>query len=75
MPAIWIRLDEATFKRLKRVLPAANRTEFVTRAIREAVCRAEFAYIRTAYLKQPDSAADADDWSTAERFERIREVT
>jgi hypothetical protein len=25
--------------------------------------------IRKAYLQQPDSAAEADDWSTFERFE------
>lgn len=71
MPSILIQLDEATYKALNKVAPAAQRkrTEFVRQAVREAIRRAEFARMREAYLKQPDSAADADDWSTHESFD------
>jgi predicted transcriptional regulator len=70
VPSILIQLDEATFKALNQVAPAAKRkrTEFVRQAVREAIRRAEFSRIREAYIRQPDSAADADDWSTFESF-------
>jgi predicted transcriptional regulator len=70
MPSILIQLDDATFKALNQVAPAAKRkrTEFVRQAVREAIRKAEFSRIREAYIRQPDSAADADDWSTSESF-------
>jgi predicted transcriptional regulator len=70
VPSILIQLDDATFKALNQVAPAAKRkrTEFVRQAVREAIRKAEFSRIREAYIRQPDSAADADDWSTFESF-------
>jgi hypothetical protein len=40
----------------------------VRQAIRRAVRQAEYRAMRDAYRKQPDSAQDADDWSTVEEF-------
>jgi hypothetical protein len=37
----------------------------LVQAIPKAVRRAEYHAIHEAYLKQPDSAPDADDWSTS----------
>jgi hypothetical protein len=45
-----------------------QRSEFVRQAIRQALRRAEFAAMREAYRKQPDSADEADDWSTADEY-------
>ena len=70
MPSILIQLDDATYRALNALAPAAKRkrTEFIRKAIREAIRRQEFAQIREAYRRQPDSAADADDWSNCEEF-------
>ena len=38
-------------------------------AINEAIRMREFARIRAAYEKAPDSAAEADDWRNCEEFE------
>jgi predicted transcriptional regulator len=72
MPSILIQLDDATLKALNQIAPAAKRkrTEFVRQAVREAIRKAEFSRMRDAYLLQPDSAADADDWSGAESFQK-----
>ena len=66
MPSILVQLDDATSKALNQVAPAAKRkrTEFIRQAVREATRKAEFSRIREAYIRQPDSAAEADDWAT-----------
>ena len=43
-------------------------SEFVRQVILRAVRQAEYRAMRDAYRKQPDSARDADDWSTPEEF-------
>ena len=65
-----IQLDEVTYRALNRVAPAAQRqrAEFVRRALRKAIREAEEARTRLAYLRQPDSEAEADDWSSAEEW-------
>jgi predicted transcriptional regulator len=65
-----IQLDDSTLKSLKKIAPAAKRqrAEFIRQAVKEAIRKREYEQIREAYLKQPDSAADADDWSTAEEW-------
>jgi predicted transcriptional regulator len=70
MPSILIQLDDATLRSLNKIAPAAKRqrAEFIRKAVREAVRRQEYEQIREAYLRQPDSAADADDWSSAEEW-------
>ena len=69
MQSILLQLDDTTYKALDRIAPAARqRTEFVRRAVREAIRRHEYTRIRQAYRKQPDSAADNDDWSNCEEF-------
>ena len=71
MPSVLIHLDDATYRTLNRVAPPAKRqrTEFVRQAIREAIRQREFAHMREAYLKQPDSDIEGDDWTNWERFE------
>jgi hypothetical protein len=56
---------------LKLVAPAANwgRTEFIRQAVKEAIRKQEYARIREAYRKRPDSAAGGDDWSNCEKFQ------
>ena len=71
MPSILVQFDDATMRQLNRVAPAAKRqrTEFIRRAVKDAIRRQEFARMREAYRQNPDSAAEADDWSSAEEFE------
>jgi metal-responsive CopG/Arc/MetJ family transcriptional regulator len=70
MPSILIQLDEATLRSLDNIAPAAKRqrAEFIRQAVKEAIRRREYEQIREAYVRQPDSAADADDWSSAEEW-------
>ena len=68
MKALLVQLDEQTLVALNRVAAPRKRSEFVRQAIRKAIRRAEYRAMRDAYLQQPDSATDADDWSTAEEF-------
>jgi metal-responsive CopG/Arc/MetJ family transcriptional regulator len=70
MPSILIQLDESTLKALNRVAPAAKRqrAEFIRQAVKSAIRKKEYAGIKEAYLKQPDSADEADDWSNAGEF-------
>jgi predicted transcriptional regulator len=67
-----VQLDDATMRRLKQVAPSAKRqrTEFIRRAVKDAIRRQEFAQMRAAYRQKPDSAAEADDWSSAGAFAR-----
>ena len=71
MPSILIHLDDATYRALNQLAPSAKRqrTEFIRRAVKEAIRKREYANIREAYRQKPDSAAEADDWSTREEFE------
>ena len=70
MPSILVQLDSATLSSLDRIAPVAKRqrAEFIRQAVKEAIRQREYAQIREAYLQQPDSAADADDWSSAEEW-------
>ena len=70
MQSILIQLDDATYRLLERVAPAAKRkrAQFIRAAIRQAVLEAEEARTRAAYRVKPDSEAEADDWSGAEAF-------
>ena len=70
MPPLLIQLDDQTLKALNRVAAPGKRkrSEFVRQAIRKAIRQEEYRAMREAYRKHPDSAADADDWSTAEAF-------
>jgi metal-responsive CopG/Arc/MetJ family transcriptional regulator len=68
MKALLVQLDEQTLVALNRVAAKRKRSEFVRQAIRKAIRQAEYRGIREAYRKHPDSAQDADNWSTAEEF-------
>lgn len=70
MPSILIQIDDALLASLDKVAPAAKRqrAEFIREAVREAIRKREYAAIREAYLRQPDSGHDADDWSNAEEW-------
>jgi len=71
MPSILVQLDDATFKALERIAPPAKRkrTQFIREAVKSAIRRQEFARMREAYGKQPDSAEEADNWANCEKFE------
>jgi len=70
MKSLIVQLDEPTLRALNRVAPAAKRmrAEFVRTAIRTAIRATEEERTRRAYLAQPDSEAEADDWSSAEEW-------
>lgn len=70
MPSILVNLDESTLKALNRIAPAVKRqrAEFIRQAVKDAIRNREYARIREGYLLQPDSAAEADDWSSAEEW-------
>jgi len=65
MKSILIQLDDDTLAELDTVAPARNRarSEFIRKAIKDALHRNEFDRIRDAYLAQPDTDTVADDWS------------
>ena len=44
--------------------------EFLKAAIRNAMVEAAETRTRLAYLKQPDSEAEADDWSNSEEWKQ-----
>jgi predicted transcriptional regulator len=70
MPSILVQLDDATFKALDRIAPPAKRkrTQFIRDAVKTAIRKQEYAQMRQAYGKQPDSAKDADNWAGCEEF-------
>ena len=70
MKSLLIQLDDATVRALDRIAPARERrrSEFIRTAIRNAIHQAEYEAMRKAYQRQPDSEAEADDWSNAEEF-------
>jgi len=55
---------------LSQIAPPTSkrRAQFIRETIRKAVREAEYARIRKAYEAQPDSEAEADDWSTTEEY-------
>jgi hypothetical protein len=61
MLSTLIRFNESTLDTLCRWLRA-------TGLLRTAIRAREYARIREGYLRQPDSADDADDWSNADEF-------
>ena len=70
MKPLLIQLDERTLVALNRVAAPEKRkrSEFVRQAIRRAIRQAEYRAMRDAYRKRPDSAQNADDWSTPEEY-------
>jgi metal-responsive CopG/Arc/MetJ family transcriptional regulator len=70
MKSVLIQLDDATYRALNRVAPAAKRqrAEFVRSALRKAIRETEEERTRLGYLRQPDSETEADDWSSAENW-------
>ena len=69
MKSVLIDLDESTYAALNHIAPDKRiRAQFIREAIGKAIREVEYERIRQAYLAQPDSEAEADDWSTAEDF-------
>lgn len=68
MQSLLVQLDDPTFDALNRVTAKRKRAEFVRAAIRKAIRDTEEMRTRLAYLRQPDSEQDADDWSNAEEW-------
>jgi len=71
MTSLLIQLDDSTAKKLERIAPARQRkrADFIREAVKSAIRNQEYARMREAYRLQPDSAAEADDWSSAEEFQ------
>jgi metal-responsive CopG/Arc/MetJ family transcriptional regulator len=70
MPTISIQFDEPLLRSLNKIAPAAKRqrAEFIRQAVKDAIRKSEHEAIREAYLRQPDSPDDPDDWSNAEEW-------
>ncbi len=70
MKSLLVQLDEPTYRALSRIAPAAKRrrAEFIRSAIKKAIRETEEERTRRAYLLQPDSESEADDWSSAEEW-------
>jgi predicted transcriptional regulator len=70
MPSVLVHLDDEICKSLDRIAPARQRkrAEFIRSAVKAAIRKHEYAQMKEAYQRQPDSAADADDWSSCEEF-------
>jgi hypothetical protein len=70
MKSLLVQLDEPAYRALNRIAPAAKlqRAELVRSAIRRAIRETEEERTRRAYTEQPDSEAEADDWSSAEAW-------
>jgi hypothetical protein len=70
MKSVLIGLDESIYAALNHIAPAKRlRARFISDAIRKAVRDVQYERIRQAYLVQPDSEAEVDSWSTAEKYE------
>jgi hypothetical protein len=69
MPSMLVRLDESTQRALNRVAKKGARAEFIRGAITRAILEEQYARIRRAYEAQPDSEAEADDWSNCEEYQ------
>jgi predicted transcriptional regulator len=70
MKAMLIEVDDETAARLEQVAPGRSRrrSEFIRRAIRQALWEVEQAATAEAYRRQPDSAAaylDPAAWEPA----------
>lgn len=69
MKSLRIDLDGPTYAALNHIAPGRRlRAQFISIAIRKAVRQVAYERIRRAYLAQPDSEAEADEWSTAEEY-------
>jgi predicted transcriptional regulator len=70
MASILIYIDDPTLKALNRIAPISKRqrAEFIRNAVKDAIRKREYEQIREAYLRQPDSASEADNWSSAEQW-------
>ena len=60
MPSVPVSPDEPDSPARDRVAPAAVRSTDQAR---------DYAKMREGYLRQPDSAAEADDWTNAGEFD------
>ncbi len=72
MKSILLQLDDATYRLLESVAPAAKRqrAQFIREAVLKALLEVEEAKTRAAYRARPDREHEADDWSSAEEFRR-----
>ncbi len=70
MPQVLVQFDEATLKAIDRIAPTAKRqrADFIRKAVKDALFQHETDRMREAYLRQPDSAADADHWDAPEEW-------
>jgi predicted transcriptional regulator len=68
MPAVLIRLSDATYRALNSVAAKRRRAEFIRSAIVRAIRETEEDRTRRAYELQPDSETEADDWSNCEEY-------
>jgi hypothetical protein len=68
MPYVRVPLTDGMCRALDSLAGASGRAEFILIAIQKAIREAEYAHVRAAYIAQPDSESEADDWSNCEEF-------
>jgi hypothetical protein len=68
----WIDILEVEVAMpLDRIAPSVKRkrTQFIRDAVKAAIRKQEYAQMRDAYRKHPDSALEADNWSGCEKVD------
>jgi predicted transcriptional regulator len=68
MRFVLVQLDDKTHRALSSVAPRGRRTEFIRKAIADAIRSEQFRRIRRSYEARPDSGTDVDNWSNPEEF-------
>jgi len=63
------RAEVETTMKTKKPNGAIEPADRILNSANQAAREDEYAHLREAYLRQPDSADEADDWSSAEEFQ------
>ncbi len=68
MISVLVQFDETTLAAIDRIARKGQRATFIRQAVKEAIRKREFEHMREAYLRHPDAASEADDWTNAEEW-------
>jgi hypothetical protein len=70
MPQILVSFDEATLNAIDRLAPSSERqpADFIQRAVKDAIFKAETERLREGYRLQPDRAEDLAPWELPEEW-------
>lgn len=71
MPQVLVQFEQSTLDAIDRIAPAAKRqrSEFIRKAVKDALFRREQEIMRRAYQANPDLVEDAGRWELPEEWE------